>query len=225
MRFAFIWLSFFFLLGCGQDEIAFPPQRAGNSGECGAYYPGSRDTDTEESADAEKESPYGMAQDKIFPCAVWESARLAGEDTYINIGEQYLATKHGVSDRRSVVVVVSAEGCSQCALLIRHMVERADEFDESGALMIGMARSVLGGDGPDFSLDEAAATLAAERWPMSRWHVINDEEYYFDASFESNNPWLVVVSLADMRIVSLGNDTFSANASGVTKLLSLLSSL
>jgi hypothetical protein len=225
MRFAIISIIVCLLSACGQEEIAFPSQRAGISGECGAYYPGSRETDTEESADTDEESPYGMAQGKLFPCAVWESARLAGQDTYINIGEQYLATKHGVSDRRSVVVVVSAEGCSQCALLIRHMAERADEFDEAGALMIGMARSVLGGAGPDFTLDEAAATLAAERWPMARWHIINDEEYYFDASFESNNPWLVVVSLADMRIVSLGNDTFPANASGVSKLLTLLTSL
>ncbi|MCU0661538.1 MAG: hypothetical protein MUC50_04350 [Myxococcota bacterium] len=210
---------------CGQDEAVFPEPPAGASGKCGAFYPGAEDSDSSEETSTDQESPYGMAEGKIFPCAVWESAQLAGKKTYINVGEEYLAAKHDASDRRSIVILVSAEGCSQCTLLIRYLAEQADDFDAAGAMMIGMARAALGGQGPDFTLEEAVATLAGERWPMDRWYVINDEEYFFDESFESNNPWLAVVSLADMRIVSLGNEDFQASSAGIAELLSLVNSL
>lgn len=222
MRALNIIATLLLLTACGQEDAVFPEPGTASGGQCGAFYPGGENTDSDADTASETESPYGMEEGKLFPCAVWESARLAGKNTYINIGEEYLAAKHGKSSRKFVVVVVSAEGCSQCALLIRQMTERTDEFDDAGALMIGMARSVLGGDGPDLTLDEAAQTLAGERWPMDRWYVINDQEYYFNESFEANNPWVVVVSLADMKIVRLGNDDFPASSQGVSDLLAIL---
>ena len=103
---AILFSSICMFLACGQDSIEWPPN-SNSGGECGAYYPGATGADAGTGTD-EVESPYGLEQGDIFPCAVWETVKLAGEDIYINVGEEHLRVKHGLSDRKALIVVVSA---------------------------------------------------------------------------------------------------------------------
>ena len=93
---------------CGQDSVEWPPDQGGSGGECGAWYPGAPSPDAGTSTD-EEESPYGLEEGNIFPCVVWETVRQAGEDTYINVGEEHLRVKHGASDNKALIIAVSAQ--------------------------------------------------------------------------------------------------------------------
>jgi hypothetical protein len=197
---------------CPQEDIELPATGGGGgSGACGEWYPG-------DCGDAGGDC-YSVEEGAVFPCAVWESARLAGEDTYLNIGDVHLEAKHGGAGPKAIVIVVSAENCPSCALLISAMGDRVGDFGD--ALVIGMARRNLLGDSAeeDFDLDKAETTLRAEKWPTDDWYVINDEEDYLDTSFDVNTPWVIVVGTADMVVRSASNDRYSADPDGVAKLL------
>lgn len=208
-----------FAPGCGQEDAVFPDTGpTGSAGVCGDWYPGA-----EEAA----QDTYGMEEGKILPCPVWRSARLDGQDTYINIGDEYLKSSEGVGGPSSIVIVVSAERCTNCSQLILAMVKRKAEFDDAGALMIGMARRDLLGlpEDPDFDLDKAAEVLENEGWPVKTWYVINDAEHYFNTAYDEATPWTVVIDTADMVVESNSNQAFSPNDTGVDQLLEMISGL
>lgn len=205
--------------GCGQEEVEFPATQGRGSARCGDWYPGSGD-DTDSSG----EDLYGVAEGRTFDCAVWRSVELDEQPTYVNFGELHLAHTFGQSPYDSVVIVVSAEDCPSCSLLIRAMVERMEEFEEAGAMMIGMARRRLGapaGD-PDFDLERAVRALEEERWPTEAWYATNDPEHVLDESFDEFTPWVIIVALEDMSVRVAANDRFAAGPDGVSRMLELL---
>lgn len=209
--------------GCGQEDVVFPDsQNGGAAGMCGPWYPGGG----EEDGDGGTDSVYGIEEGKVFPCLVWESVRFGGADTYLNIGEEYLKAKNGLSETKALVIVVSAEHCPSCATLISALATRKDDFQEGSPLMIGMARRDLQGlpDDPDFSLDKAEQVLLSERWQGKEWFVTNDAEDYLDTVFDVGTPWIVVVEMKTMIVRSRSNEEFSPDGKGVEKLLSLIES-
>lgn len=206
------------LAGCGQDEVKFP-DNATAGGECGPWYPGGGEADG--GVDGGTEAEYAVEEGAIFPCAVWESAMLAGEETFINVGQVFLEAAHGVSDTKSIVLIISAENCSTCSTLISAMAERQGDFDGAGAFMIGMARRDLIGspDDPDFDIDKAYEVLESEDWPVDVWHVINDAEGYVPTTYDTATPWVVIVRVSDMTVQVASNQTFSTNEDGVAEML------
>jgi hypothetical protein len=78
-----IILTLLLLIGmsCGQDDLDIPEPRA--VGACGDHYPGAGSDDTSENA-------FAIEEGKTFPCIAFETARLAGEDTYILMADEYL---------------------------------------------------------------------------------------------------------------------------------------
>lgn len=218
IRFATIAASALLVFGCGQDEVELP-EAAVAGGVCGTWYPGGS---ADAGVDAGGEADYAVKAGAIFPCAVWESARVNGQDIYVNVGSVYLDAKHGMSDTRSFVVVVSAKNCQSCITLINAIAARKEEFEEAGAYMIVMARrdQYAMGD-PDLSLDEAYAVAVEDGWPVESWPVINDEEYYFSSEFDTVAPWVVVVSVSDM-VVQVRDTTSFVGEEGVVALLNYL---
>jgi hypothetical protein len=210
------------LVGCGQDEVRFPDAGA-KGGACGPWYPGDCGADAGVDGGC-TEAVYAVEEGATFPCAVWESAKLNGEDIFIDIGHTYLEVKHGISTYESLVIVISAENCSSCSVLIHAIEERAEEFDAAGALMIAMARRDLLGapEDPDFDIAKAYQVIESEGWPVETWPVINDDEDYIPTSYDDLPPWLIVVSFSDMVVQVASNMTFSPDADGVDALLEFL---
>jgi len=209
---------------CGQDEVEFPDTTAAG-GECGPWYPGGGEADGGVDGGEAAETQYAVEEGAIFPCAVWESAMLAGEETFINVGQIYLEAEHGVTGVQSIVIVIGAENCPSCSALISAMAERVADFGTAGALMIGMARRDLQGaaEDPDFELDKAYEVLEAEDWPVDDWFAINDAEDYIPLSFDTAPPWLIVVSVSDMVVRVASNVAFQPTEGGVADLLDYLS--
>ena len=210
-------------LGCGQDEVTFPEcDNAG--GVCGPAYPGGA-AEADAGVDGGAEIEYAVEPDAIFPCAVWESARLNGQDIYVDASQVYLDAKHGLSDTRSLVIIVSARNCQSCLVLINAIAPRADEFDDAGAYMIMMARKdQYDLDGPDLTLDEAYAVAEHDSWPVERWPVINGEEYFLSTEFDDIAPWFVIVGVKDMVVRVKDPYAFTTDANGVSDLLDYLNS-
>jgi thiol-disulfide isomerase/thioredoxin len=189
----FIFASAFRIAGCGQTEIEIPDSASWN-GACGDWYPGGDDTTFK----------YAFEQDEILPCAVFESARLGGEDTYINVGDFYLDAKHGLSDRTSLVFVVSAENCPSCAVLMQDLIDSADEIDDEGAVMIDVTFcDNLNRTDCDFDLDRAEAVALAEGWQGDRWLITNDEEGHIRPLYQDSFPTIITARLSDMKVVSV----------------------
>jgi hypothetical protein len=210
------------LLGaCGQREAEFPDAGGGLfGGVCGPGYPGSGETDA--GADVE----YAVEQGATFPCALWESARLAGQDTFINVAQLFLEAKHGVTGHTALVIVVSARNCGPCQALTDALASRREDLEAAGAFVVGMARSDLQAPTePYFDLDEACETMEDEGWPVDHWPVINDAEGYLPAAFDSGTPWIVVADLSEMAVLAASNTAFSPNAEGVEALISLVQGL
>ncbi|HUT76495.1 MAG TPA: hypothetical protein VM285_02350 [Polyangia bacterium] len=209
------------LAACGQREAVFPD--AGGSffgGTCGPGYPGG------DAADAGADTEYAVEEGATFPCALWESARLAGGDIFINVAQVFLEAKHGVTDDKALVIVVSARNCGPCQALTDALAARRADLEAAGAFVVGMARSDLQAPTePYFDLDEAYETMEDEGWPVEYWHVINDAEGYLPATFDSGTPWVVVADLSDMEVLAASNTAFSPNASGVEALISLVQGL
>lgn len=206
---------------CGQREAEFPDGGGGFfGGACGPGYPGSGE------ADAGAEVEYAVAEGAVFPCALWESARLDGQDTFINVAQVFLEARHGVTAHKALVIVASARNCGPCQALTDALAARRADVEAAGALMIGMARTDLQAPGaPYFDLDEACETMDHEGWPMQHWHVINDAEGYLPAQLDSGTPWIVVVGLAGMEVQVVSNTAFTPNAEGVGNLISLIQGL
>jgi hypothetical protein len=208
------------LIGCGQDDVKFP-EMAGPGGVCGPWYPGGEggaDTGVDGGAEAE----YAIAKDAVFPCAVWESARLDGQDIYIDVNSVYLDSKHGMSDTRALIIVVSAKNCNSCITLINAIADRAAQFEEAGAYMVVLARrDQYAMNDPDLTLDQAYEVAVEDGWPVESWPVINDEEYYFSSEFDTVAPWVVVVSVKDM-VVQVRDTTSFVGEYGVIDLLEYL---
>jgi hypothetical protein len=209
------------IAGCGQDEVTFPEGTTAG-GECGAWYPGGGGADAGVDGGAEA-SPYAVEEGAIFPCAVWDSAMLAGEDTFIDIGHAYLEVEHSQADYKSLVIVISARNCSSCEELTTAIATRKDDFDSAGAFMVSMARRDLqDADAPDFSIEEAYDVVEAEGWPVESWPVTNDQEGYLPREFDSGNPWLVIVSFTDMVVRIRSNLAFYPDEDGVAEMLDYL---
>ncbi|MBW2276593.1 MAG: hypothetical protein JRF63_03815 [Deltaproteobacteria bacterium] len=210
------------IVGCGQDEAEFPDDTTAG-GECGPWYPGGGGG-ADAGVDGGAEANYAVEEGAIFPCAVWDSAMLDGEDTFINVGQIYLEAKHGVTDTKAIVIVIGAENCPSCSTLISAMTERIPDFEAAGALMIGMARRDLQGvpEDPDFTMDKAYEVLEAEDWPVDQWYSISDEENYIPVSFDVAPPWLIIVRVSDMIVMTASNVAVSPNDDGVQDLLDYL---
>lgn len=221
LRQTFVVIAVFAFATCGQDEVKFPDD-TGTSGVCGAWYPGG---DLDAGVEAGGSGGYAVEEGAIFPCAVWESARLAGQDTFIDVGHMFLEIKHGVATTESLVIIVGAEHCPSCNTLISAMAERAGDFTAAGAFPIGMARRDLqgGADDPDFDLDYAYDVLAAEGWPVDIWHAINDEEDYLPLTVDTAPPWVIIVRTSDMEVQVASNFDFQPDADGVAAMLDFLS--
>lgn len=206
------------IAGCGQEDLVFPDSGvASGQGECGAAYA------TAESTGGEEGTCFCIQEEGIFPCLVWESARQNGQDIYISAEQIYLDAKHGLTDTRSLIIVVSAENCSTCAIVISALKNRAAEFEAAGAYMMAMARRSLTGstEDPDFDLDKAELVLARESWPLT-WPITNDEEGYLSRTFDTATPWIIVVDVSDMRVKVASNQRFTPDPSGVEELLSYI---
>ena len=180
--------------GCAQESIELPDTGGSGAGSCGEWYPGGGSA-------ADAGDLYGIELGKIFPCAVFESAMLAGEPTYINIPDVYLAAKHGRSNTRSIVFVNGASNCPGCAVLVEELVALAEDFEAAGALMIGAAWcNNMDINDCDFDATTADAVLRDEGWPTERWYTTNDQEGYFRPSFSDVFPSVIVVQVSDMRV-------------------------
>jgi len=201
--------------GCGQENLVFPDSGLkDNIAECGVAYP------QLEHPEQDNAPCYCAEENNTFPCLVWESARQNGEDTYISASNIYLDAKHGLTNTRSIIIVVSAENCSTCTILISAIKNRAADFEAAGAFMVGMARRSLTGstEDPDFDLDKAELVLASESWPLE-WPITNDEEGYLSRTFDTATPWVVVVDVRDMKVKVASNQRFTPDPSGVEDLL------
>ncbi len=102
---AILTFSLFLAMACDQKTVEWPDDNGGGGagGECGSWYPGA--PSGEDTADT------GLGYDieeGLFPCAVWESVRLNGEDTFFNVGDEHLKVKHGVSNAKALVIPVSS---------------------------------------------------------------------------------------------------------------------
>lgn len=226
IRTVFIMATASWLISCGQDEVKFPDMET-KGGVCGEWYPGDYGS-PDAGVDQEEylEAIFAVEEGAIFPCAVWESARLANEDMFINVGQIYLEAKHGVIESRSIVIVISAEHCPTCSVLISAMAKRVSDFEDAGALMIGMARRnlIASPDNPDFNLEKACEVLEDEGWSKENWYCINDEEDYLPTTFDTAVPWVVVVSVKDMMVHVVSNQIYQPNEKGVQDLLDFLNS-
>jgi len=217
----FLFALIIFLLlgsGCGQEDLVFPDAGKDQSGgTCGAAYPAIADSEENE------QDCYCIQEGGTFPCLVWESVRLNGQDTYISATGIYLDAKHEQTNSRSLVIVVSAENCSTCAVLIAAIKQRAADFEAAGAYMVGMARRSLTGNAeePDFDLDKAEIVLASEAWPTT-WPITNDAEGYLSRAFDTATPWIIVVDLRDMGVRVASNQRFTPDHSGVEELLQFI---
>jgi len=219
---ALVAIGTLLIAGCAQEDARFPDDTGFGGGECGAWYPGGGGADA--GVDGGAEADYAVEEGAIFPCAVWESAMLDGQETFINVGQVHLEAKHGATEHKSIVVIVSAEECPACVELIGNMIERKDEFDAAGAFMIAMARRSLHGaaDDPDFDLEKAYDVLQHEDWPVESWHVINDEEDYLPLAVDDGPPWKIIISVEDMVVQVMSNITFGTKESGVSEMLDYL---
>jgi hypothetical protein len=206
---------------CGQREAEFPDGGGGFfGGVCGPGYPGGDGPDGGGGAE------YAVEEGAIFPCALWESARLAGEDTFINVAQVFLEAKHGVTGHKALVIVASARNCGPCQALTDALAQRREDLEAAGAFVVGMARTDLQAPAePYFDLDEAYETMTDEGWPVEHWPVINDAEGYLPAAFDSGTPWVVVAGLSGMAVLVASNTAFSPNANGVEALISLVHEL
>ncbi len=203
------------LVTCGQEDVVLPDMVGGASaGECGGWYPGG-------GGDAGAGDEFGIEEGKILPCLVWESAREGRQDTYINVGDVYLGAKHGETDTKAIVLVVSARNCPACGVLMSAIETMSDEFDAAGAMMVAMARRDLQGvaEEPDFPLNEAEQVLEHEGWPVDQWFVINDAEGYLERTYDVGTPWVIVVDVKSMEVRSVSNEEFSPSMAGAEKLL------
>lgn len=187
-----LWMA-----GCGQDDLEFPELTGG--GACGGYYPGAEAEAADDNADAD--AIYGIEEGKIFPCIAFETARLGGEDTFIHVADEYLKAKHGASDNRAIVIIVSAHNCPGCAVLMEAVNERVDDFDAAGATFIGVAWcDNLDINDCDFDIDTTELVLASEGWPTNKWPVTNDAEGHLRPEFGDAYPSAIVIRLSDMQV-------------------------
>jgi hypothetical protein len=188
-------------IACGQDDLTFPELSSG--GECGAWYA---------NADGGVDSTYVFKKGETCPCFVWESVRIGsvgGEpNTYINIGELFLKTKHGnaqalqdewgVSEPKALVLVISAKACPYCPSTISDVVAMRAEFESSGALMVGVCRNTMGSDDV-LSLEEADQILVDDDFWPEDLHRTNDAERHL--LLVNAFPQAAVIRLSDMKIV------------------------
>ena len=198
MAYTILVLQLFLALGCGQDRVVIPDRAEGSI--CGDWYPGG------ERAENDTMGSFGMSPGDTFPCLVFETARLAGEDTYINMGDLYLGSKHGETDTRAVVIIIGADNCPACAVLIEEITSMANAFDAAGALMIGAAWcDNIDATDCDFDLDRAETVLKYEGWLIERWLITNDQEGHLRPSFSSVYPTAIVVELKNMKVRAVEN--------------------
>jgi hypothetical protein len=208
---------------CGQEEAEFPET---NAYTCGSWYPGGGGG-ADGGVDGGTDDPYAVEEGAIFPCDVaWDSAMLAGADTFINVSQIYLEAKHGLTDTRAIVIVVGAEHCPTCGTLMTAMSEQVPAFNATNSVMIAMARRDLQGvaDAPDFDMATAYDVLANEGWPVDQWYSINDEEDYIPTSVDVGPPWVIIVSVKDMVVQVMANNAFATNEEGATAMIEFLSS-
>jgi hypothetical protein len=194
-------LQLFLALACGQDDLVLPGVDAEGGGACGEWYPqgGKGEGDAGPAA-------FGMKPEDTFPCLVFESARLGGEDTFINVGDIYLGAKHEETGHRVLVFVIGADNCPACAALIEELSASADALDAAGALMIGAAWcNNIDVSDCDFELDRTELVLKSEGWPTERWLITNDAEGHLRSTFSDIFPTAIVVAVGTMKVKAVEN--------------------
>jgi hypothetical protein len=187
-------LGFFGLTACNQQALVLP--ETAQEGACGATYsPGREAGDTES-------DHYAVAEGSTFPCLVFESVRLNGEDTYLNFADLYLKAKHRLTDRTVAVIIIGAEHCPSCEVLINDLFSRRDDFDNAGVLMIGAVYcDNIDRADCDFDLDRSVEVAEVDGWPTDRWFVTNDAEGHLRPFFQESFPVAIAVRLSDMRVL------------------------
>ena len=201
------------LLGaCDQSTVHFADESSGN-GACGPWYPGGGDLDSGPGFDIEEGA--------VFPCLVWESVRQHKEDTWLNIGDVYLSAKHGDISAKALVIVKVGLSCAGCHDLVVALSKRQADLEPVAAML-----ALTHGDAfyPDIApLAEVESVIVDdEGWP-AQWYLTNDAENHFSDSRLVGIPWVTVVSLKDMRVISSSNSRFAA--SNVDELIALIKGL
>jgi hypothetical protein len=186
---------------CGQDDVTLPEMSAG---ACGPWYA---------SSDGDAEAIFVFSEGQTCPCFVWESVRLGPQgvepNTYINLGEVYLPAKHGnsqalaskwgVEEARALVLAVSAEGCSNCPTVLGDIAAKKSEFEDAGALMMGVCRHTMSDQEEVLPLEDADQVLVStDSWPEV-WHRTNDAEKHLPLINEY--PQAAVIRLSDMKVI------------------------
>ena len=196
-------------ISCDQQEAVFPEDLGGGN-QCGPWYAGG-------SVDEAQEAPvYELAEDATLPCFVWTSVRKDNTDTRLNVGELYLDVADGIETRKAMVLLISGAQCPACGELIAGMMEHKQELDEL-AVMVALNRGEPALD-LVYDLDDAVDVLVEqEGWPTD-WYVTNDVENNID-DYQSF-PWVAVVRLSDMQVVSLSNSSY--HGSNIPDLIDLI---
>ena len=199
-------------LSCDQTTVHFPEDSL-TGAVCGPWYPAGADPD-----DGQE---YAIEEDATFPCLVWESVRQNQADTWLNIGDLYLSIKHGEISAKALVVAKVGISCAGCYNLIVELAGAGEKL-ESKAVMLALTH----GDVfyPEFfPLDEAEAIIVGQDgWPEG-WYLTNDVENHFSESQFIGIPWVTVVDLKNMRVISSSNSQFSA--ANVDELVTLIEGL
>jgi hypothetical protein len=128
----------------------------------------------------------------------------------VSVGEEYLKAKHGMTDKRAIVIVISARDCPNCEELIGAMNTRVQDFEQAGAFAVAAAYTSSSDPSVDLDVDNAAAVLyGLDHWPMEAWPITNDQEGYLRGLGEF--PQLIVVRMSDMAIHTLSIGAFGSN--------------
>ena len=179
---------------CGQQDLILPESKS--LGECGEGYPAASTEKTNQT--------YALEEGAVFPCFLMDSVALDQETTYVSFSELYLQAKHDKTDGTSVVIVIGAQNCPACEVLMTSLSKMADDLDDRGALMMAAVfcdnydRTQC-----DFDLERAVLVAGSEGWPTDRWWVTNDAEAHFKPSFTGSFPTAIVIRLSDMNVVRI----------------------
>jgi hypothetical protein len=187
---------------CAQEDIVLPDLGGSvAAGECSAAYPGGTELDT----------IYGNIEGDTFPCLVWESVRVGegGDEpnTFIDARALYLQAKNGESEvlqskwgvaaPTALIIMISTEPCAECTKLTAGLVDRRDELEAAGAVLVGVCRDTLSEQ--DIDLGQADAVLLESDGWLPDWHRTNDAEHFLELG--SSFPQVIAVRLRDMLVV------------------------
>lgn len=161
----------------------------------------------------------------IMPCGIFTPARLNEEDVEIDIGQVFFDKVYGNSKVESIMIFISAEGCSYCESLGQAISARSEEFDKLNVLMIGMARESFYHIDYDTIFEAEILLREIDGWPTEKWYVTNDFEQLIPTGFTRAFPTIVIVDVPSMIIYMAGAGLVYADNTGVDQILNILKTL